>query len=274
MGLTMNDLKTVTWRRSKYETQLDEGDRLRKEIADDAELDLTEFAEDTYNGTFVVVEEPNEDDVDFLTAIRVLERWDRVAGRGTVPARRGAEHRAVLEILPFALATLANDPQTTSEILSLCMKLLRYERSMTPAVCRYLITRNDDDAVLAAFDRLLRGTWYLNDWQTWWLQQPMARISGFGSGSRAAKRIEWLRQSLKSAEHTPILHANAALTLARFQQINVGEILQMYDRSSNVVRPVLVAAIGLLRPMDNIRRSVVDDSQLHRWIYDWAAQNA
>jgi hypothetical protein len=63
---------------AEYEEQLNEGDRLRKEIADDAELDLTEFAEDPYEGTFIVVEEPDEDDVDFLTSIRVLERWDRV----------------------------------------------------------------------------------------------------------------------------------------------------------------------------------------------------
>jgi RNA-directed DNA polymerase len=274
MGLAMNDLKTVTWRRSRYEEQLDEGDRLRVEIAEEAELDLTEFAEDTYNDTVVVVEEPDEEDVDFLTSVRVLERWERVAGRGTVSTRRIAEHRAILDILPLALATLANSPNTTPDILSLCTKLLRYERGMTPAVGRYLITCNDDDAFLAAFDTLLRGKWYLNSWQTWWLQQPIARIPGFVSGPRAAKRIEWARQALKSAEHTPILHAHAALTLARLQQVSAEEILRMYDRSSNVVRPVLVAAIGLLRPSNSIRRSVVDESQLHKWVYDWAAQNA
>jgi hypothetical protein len=274
MGLTVNDLKTVTWSRSKYVEQLDEGDRLRAEIAEEAELDLTEFDEDAYDSEPVVIEKPDPDEVNLLTSFRVLDRWARIAGRGTVAARRNAEHRAIVEILPFALAALANEQEITSEILTLCMRMLRFERTMTPAVGRYLIGRDDDEAVLAAFDKLLRSNWYLNGWQTWWLQQPLARMPGFASGRGAARRLRWTREALTSAEHTPILRAHAALTLARLRQIRAEEILSIYDRSSDAVRPVLVAAIGLLNPSNSIRRSVVDESQLHRWVYDWAALSA
>ena len=144
------------------------------------ELDLTEFNEGEYDED--VAEEPDPDEVSIMTAILVLERWNRVAGRGTVAASWKAEHRAVVELLPFAFGTLEALPATTTRILSLCMKMLRFERTMTPAVGRYLTGRNDEANLLAAFDRLLRSRSYLNGWQTWWLQQPVARLPGFASG--------------------------------------------------------------------------------------------
>lgn len=119
------------------------------------------------------------DEINALTATLVLERWARVAGKGTVADRRKAEHRAIVELLPYALTTLGTDPGSTAEILSLCMRMLRFERTVTPAVARYLVERDDDSAVLAAFDRLLRSRSYLNGWQTWWLQQPVARLAGW-----------------------------------------------------------------------------------------------
>ncbi|MGO9297040.1 MAG: RNA-directed DNA polymerase [Streptosporangiaceae bacterium] len=274
MGLTVNDMKTITWRRSKYEEQLDEADRLRQEIADEADLDLTEFYEAPYDEDLVVELLPDPDEVNYETAFRVLNRWARVAGRGIVAARRKAEHSAIVELLPFALATLGINPGTTPEILALCTKMLRFERTMTPAVGRYLTGCGDDAAVLAAFDRLLGSQSYLNGWQTWWLQQPVARLPGFASGPGATGRLRWARRALTSAEHTPLLRAHAALTLARQKQIRVEELLSIYDRSSSAVRPVLVAAIGLLKPANSIRRSVTDESELHRWVYEWTALNA
>ena len=272
MGFTVNDMKTITWGRSKYEDQLDEADRLRQEIADEAELDLTEFEEGEYDEE--IIEEPDPDEVNVLTAILVLERWAKVAGRGTVAARRKAEHRAIVELLPFALGTLGAESVTLPEILTLCMKMLRFERTMTPAVGKYLTGRNDDSQVLAAFDRLLTSRSYLNGWQTWWLQQPVARLPAFASGRGAAGRLRWAQDALTSAEHTPVLHAHAALTLARQKQITCERLLAIYDRSSSAVRPVLVAAIALLKPPQNVQRSVTDESELHRWVYEWAALHA
>ena len=149
MGLTVNDHKTVPWRRAKYEAHLDEADALRQEIADEAELDLTEFDMDKYD--LVVTTPPDKNDVDVLASAGVLERWESVAGRrGLVPDRRKAEHRAVLELLPAALATLGTKPGARSWILATCMRLLRYEQTATPAVGRYLIGQNDQGPVLDA----------------------------------------------------------------------------------------------------------------------------
>jgi hypothetical protein len=151
------------------------------------------------------------------------------------------------------------------------MLLLRYERTMTPAVATYLTSRHDEQDVIAAFDKLLRSKSYLNGWQAWWLQQPLARLVGFANGDGATRRLAWARAVLISAESTPVLRAEAARTLARHGRIDLRELLEIYDRSSNIVRPVLSGAIALLKPGKDIRSAVAGDSKLNEWAYDWAA---
>jgi RNA-directed DNA polymerase len=270
IGLSINDLKTVTWGRTKYEAHLDDADELRREIAEEAKLDLTVFDSNPYGDTDDI-EEPDQVDVDLLSAFRVVERWTKIAGRGNVPLRRRAEHRAVVELLPYALATLGSKPTSSPEILRHCTRMLRFERTLTPAVARYLATRQDGVLVLDAFDGLIRSTAYLNGWQTWWLQPPVARLPDFASGPGAKRRLGWARAALTSAEHTPVLRAEAARTLARHKAIDLSEMLSIYDRSSNIVRPVLVAGIALLKPTAAIRHAVTGDSQLNAWVYEWAA---
>ena len=116
---------------------------MRQQIADEAELDLTEFNTDTYGGV-IVTEPPDYEDVEILSAVRVLERWTKVAGRGRVAQQRRPEHRAVVELLPYALSTLRRQPGTVPKILDHCMRLLRYERTMTPTVATYMLDRGDD----------------------------------------------------------------------------------------------------------------------------------
>jgi len=273
LGLTVNDAKTVTWKRNRYVDSLDVAEELRRQIADDAELDLTDYESDPYDAAVVSIP-PEQSDVDELAAKRILERWAKVAGRGVVAARRRAEHRAVLDLVPFALVTLTRSQQTDVEVLAHCMKLLRFERTMTPDVGKYLINRNDDHMVLGAFDQLLRARSYLNGWQTWWLQQPVARLSDFATGAGSQRRLKWAQNALTNSEHSPVLRAHAALTLARHRRIKVDELLSLYDRSSTTVRPVLVAAMALLKPQKNIQRAVTDDSQLHKWVYQWSATSA
>lgn len=270
IGLTVNDHKTVPWRRPKYKAYLDAVDVFRQEIAGEAKLDLTKFDVDGYDDS-VVATPPVERDVDPLTSARVLERWESVAGRrGPAPARRRAEHRAVLDLLPFALKTLGTELSTNSGVLRTCMQLLRYEQTMTPAAARYLSSRDDEDQVLGAFDRLLRSRGYISGWQTWWLQQPIARLAGFATGYGSRTRLRWAHNALSTAEHTPLLQAHAAMTLARHRQINLDKLLSIYARSSTTVRPVLAASIALLKPSTSVARTVKDDSILHKWVYDHA----
>ena len=100
----------------------------------------------------------------------------------------------------------------------------------------------------------------------------MARLPVFASGSGSKRRLGWARAALTSAEHTPVLRAGAARTLARHKTIDLDEMLSIYDRSSNIVRPVLVAGIALLKPTAAIQQAVTGDSQLNSWVFDWVAQ--
>lgn len=221
-----------------------------------------------------MVDAPGREDVEILAAVRVLDRWAAVAGRGRVAQQRRAEHRAIVELLPYALSTLGRQPGTLPHVLEHCMGLLRFERTMTPAVATYLLERDDDAAVIAAVDKLLRSRSYLNGWQTWWLQRPVARLDGFASGDGAQRRLRWARRALTSAEHTSVLRAEAARTLARHGQIGLDELLGIYDRSSDIVRPVLAGAVALLEPAADVRRAIVGDSRMNQWAFDWAAQFA
>ncbi|GAB4062474.1 hypothetical protein GCM10028777_02330 [Angustibacter speluncae] len=271
LGLTVNELKTVTWGAAKYKDHLDEADRLRHEIADEAEIDLTQYNLE-YDGT-VVAEPPTQHQIDAHASVLVLERWARVAGRGRVAIARKAEHRAVLDLLPAALAQLSADRETDPRVLDLCNRLLRFERTTTPAVASYLTTR-DDAEVLGSFDRLLKSRPYLNGWQTWWLQQPMTRHAGFATGPGAKGRVEWARTALVAADHTPVLRAHAALVLARHRKVDEAELLAIYDRSSVTVRPVVAAAVALLKPSAAVRYAVTGDSALNRWTYEWSELHA
>lgn len=272
VGLTVNDLKTVTWTAGKYTANLDRAEALRTEIAAEAELDLTQFETD-YDG-IVVAAPPDRGDVDALAAIRVLERWDKIAGRGLTTQANRPEHRAVVELLPAALKTLEADAATDPDVLALCMKVLRYERTATPAVASYLVTKNDEAAVVGAFDKLLAAKAYLNGWQVWWLQQPVARHAGFASGPGSKARRAWAVDALTVAEHSPVLRAHAALTLARLGMLDSAELLSLYDRTNATLQPVIAAAIALCRPAADVAAAVRGDSLLHAWAYDWASLHA
>lgn len=234
-GLTVNDLKTVTWTAAKYTEGLDRAEELRDAIAAEAELDLTKFESD-YNGV-IVGEPPDREEVNVLASIRVLERWDRVAGRGRTTQANRPEHRAVVKLLPTALKTLEAEPATDVDVLALCMKILRYEKTATPAVASYLVTRNDESAVISAFDKLLAAKAYLNGWQTWWLQQPLARHAGFAIGRGAKARRAWVQDALTAAQDRPVLRAHAALTLARLGMVDTATLLPLYDRTNATLRP-------------------------------------
>lgn len=143
---------------------------------------------------------------------------------------------------------------------------------MTPSVGAYLASRLDRRLAIDAFDLLLKSETYLNGWQTWWLQHPVARLPEFVTGKGAAQRLDWERRALTSAELTTVLRAEVAHTLAGHKEIEVDDLLGIYDRTSNVTRPVLASAVALLKPPAQVKKAIVGDSQLNAWCYERAEE--
>src|SRR6266700_7447874 len=174
MGLAINDSKTITWKRGSYETSLHEADALRQRIANEANLNLTQFDYDEYSDDISEVPpEPNE--VERMAAESILERWSKLAGYGVRTGPRKGEYRALRELGTLALATLSGDPETNPIVLQNILRLLRFERTFTPIFARYLGERDDAAMVLDAFDKLLKSRAYLNGWQAWWLEHTVAK---------------------------------------------------------------------------------------------------
>lgn len=263
-GLTVNDQKTLTWGKAKYEDQIEFARALREEITGEEDPDIEPDYEDEDGESTPAF--------DWIVAEDILERWTAIAGRSRVSKRRRAEHRVIVDLIPEALKVLANEGRANEDLVRDSIKLLRFERTVTPSVGRYLSSVRDEMLLLNGFDKLLRSRSYLNGWQTWWLQQPVARLSGFASGSGSTRRLNWARAAFRSAEHSPVLRAEAARTLARHGEIKLEELLAIYDRSNDITRPALASAIALLRPSRNIRNAIAGDSKMNLWTYEWATQ--
>lgn len=276
LGLVLNDSKTLTWTYSKYREHQDRDEELRQEIAEEAEIDLTQARDEEYEPeVLALISSEHDDEVEALSAVKVLERWNRIAGKGRVADKKRVEYYALLQLIPLAFSDLSDAWTSDPEVIETCMRMLRYEQTMTPPVCRYLTTlHGHDQEMLASFDKLLRGKAYFTGWQSWWLQQPLSKISGLDSGVGSVRRLRWLSNAYRNLDHSPVLRAHAAVTLARLGQVDSDELLRVYDRTSPVVRPVIAGAIGLLKPNSVMRKAVTSDSKLDELAFKWGVDNA
>ena len=141
---------------------------------------------------------------------------------------------------------------------------------MTPAVCRYLSACDDEDLLLAEFDRMLRADAYLNGWQMWWLQAPLARLETLLEGPGQKRRLAWLNNALSSGDIYPIVRASVVHTLARHKQIDLQDVLAMHRRADQISRPTYIAAAALLKPNPGITSALRGDDPLLSCVFDWA----
>lgn len=271
-GLILNDSKLLTWSKSAYVEHLDEADNLREQIVKEAGLNIESFYFEEYDDQFDFPDD--ETDVQNAAAFLILDKWADIAGDGRVDDDDRAEHRALLQLLPSAFNMLGVSGDDADDPLPIVMKMLRFEQMMTPYISRFLMRYENEDRILSQFDKLLEEEAYLTGWQTWWLQQPLSRIPSFSSGDKGEARSEWVHNAYHNAERSPMLRAQAAMTLARHNQIGEDDLLRVYDRSSPVTRPVVVAAIALRKPSKPVERAVTGDSQLNRMVFEWAKVHA
>lgn len=263
LGFTLNDSKIVTWKRASYEKSLDAADALRDKLSDEVG-----FVFDEYDDDSVV----SEEEADTEGALAVLGLWEEVAGKGVVSEEHRATHRSLLELLPRALGSLTATAHDDQDAVHVAFDLLRFEQTLTPNVCRYLASVPTKEYVLTAFDEFLDDEGYLTDWQSWWVQAPFRKIEKYAS---SRKRREWLDGVFAKTEHAPLVRAETALTIASLSPsaIDSGALIGLYDRASRVERPSVVAALAKSGVSGSIRKAVIADSALHKWIFAQVAGN-
>lgn len=266
LGLTLNDSKIVTSKRATYEKSLEEGDKLREEIAGEVGFAFDEYDEDN---------EAREDEADTDVALTILERWQKIAGTGELVEADQATHRTLLDLLPRALGALRAKAHDDPFAIEVAFSLLRFEQTLTPNVCRYLAAVPTKGAVVSAFDKFLQGDRYLTDWQAWWLQIPLRGVA-LSDGMGGPARLEWLNKIYRSAEHAPLIRAETALTMAAFGHAEASEqeLVRRYDRATRVERPTFVAALATAGVSTAMRNAVVADSPLHEWIFNAVESHA
>jgi hypothetical protein len=269
-GLLLNDFKTFTWKRGNYEERLEHVEKLRQDIADEAEIDLQVWTAGQYEEPDEVEVDPN--DVAVLASTRLLDLWRDIAGEGEVAPEQRDTHLAVLQLLPQALAILVPDPDDLADTLDILFQILRFEQVLTPAVCGYLTTVTDQAQLFAALDRFLQMDPYLSDWQMWWVLNLYGGFPGFTSGAGGATRLQWATSTYDRTAPGTLIRAHAALNLARLGALAVDRLMTDYDTSSPTARSTLAAAIAIAQPPPQIEAAVRADSQLHAWIFDVVQQ--
>lgn len=263
LGLTLNDSKTVIRRGETYQSSLEARDELLREVGEEAQLDLTAVHLGRgYDPDEVDLE---QDDVATAALMKLLGRW----AEHDDDVRRSS---ILSQLMPFTLSHLPADVESPT-VLAACMKMLRTEQALTPAVTGYLLrsTDTDEGTVLTAFDDLLALNPYLTPWQAAWVTPALSRCLGFASGPGGQARADWLRSIWTDGRAAEPMRAAVASGLARHRVVSVDELLAAFETFSQTSRPALAAAIGLtgVRANSGKARSVKANDQLSSWMFDF-----
>ena len=269
IGLTLNDSKTVIRRGDTYEASLKRREVLLKQVADEADLDLTgvRLARGYDQGND---DEPEQDPVTSAALRKLVARWaahDDNTGHANI----------LTQLMPTVLSRLSVDSDA-DVVLPACMEMLRTDQALTPAVATYLLraTVANESKVLAAFDGLLSRNPYLTPWQAAWLTPVLVRSQSFATAAGGQARSNWLRSVWEDGRAPEPVRAAVASGLARHRLVTADDQLGAYERFSQTSRPALAAAVGLtgLRANSGKARSVTANDQLSALMFTWGKSMA
>ena len=268
IGLTLNDSKTVIRRGDTYEASLKRREVLLKQVADEADLDLTgvRLARGYDQGND---DEPEQDPVTSAALRKLVARW---------AAHDNTGHANILtQLMPTVLSRLSVDSDA-DVVLPACMEMLRTDQALTPAVATYLLraTVANESKVLAAFDGLLSRNPYLTPWHAAWLTPVLVRSQSFATAAGGQARSNWLRSVWEDGRAPEPVRAAVASGLARHRLVTADDLLGAYERFSQTSRPALAAAVGLtgLRANSGKARSVTANDQLSALMFTWGKSMA
>lgn len=227
LGLTLNDYKTRTPGINTYfaaNTTLEVEDGEAGFNPEDAEVVISDY--------------PEDDETSLTEAKLTLERLDSDNPAAKINLRSLTAEDA--RSLRRALSSLARlkDPSG----LPYVNRLFFFVQTLTPRLCRYLLSVGDVDGsgVSATWDSLMRND-DLSDWQAIWLLYT-AREALLLNGN--PERSKWAESQQR--RRSPVLAAEAALTLAAIGHGEIGNLDQALRLEPGVLSPWYVLAIRYL----------------------------
>lgn len=288
LGLVLNEGKTSTPRRARYEQSLADVQVAENELFDAVGVDHGGVAaffaaiDSAYGGDDADAEDdtilrflpgeahdetdPLEDLDDDLkpssdqiaVAARVIEIW-----QGPEPFFAGWSGSVWSALLRKALATLesAEDPVGVDATIG----LLVTESALTPQVCTYLIAvgRQEPRIVHRVLDELCRKD-IVSVWQSLWIAYLAGSVPG---GTSNQVHVAWLRRQVESPHQA--VAAEAALALARRRLLTVDMGARAYGQAAPAHRAT--AALALAAAHGAARTEFVPNDQLENWLATYVA---
>lgn len=294
LGLVLNELKTATPGREKYEASLSAArDRERQLFAslDVDVLDELDFGE--YSDVAPLspdgrrdslLDEPGSDEANGLrddesddlvpvsptqiaAAIAVVKAWIEEVEDDDPQRSERARITAALLGRGLRVLTRAGDPSVLEHVAH----VLVYEPSLTPTVARYIrhCGRVDGEFTRHALDGICDKP-ILSAWQALWVASVAGDLPKQGGGSEFP-HVSWLRQQVES-RHSG-LAAESTLALARRGLIGAGEVTAALARVPALHRPTVLLALTAIGE-DELAKKAADtelDRVRIRWGFDHLA---
>ena len=267
LGLVLNELKTSTPKRERYEHSL--GAEHEREHQLFASLDVEELED------LISTEYSDEDDMtEPASPGSLLEETD--FDEGDVSVSPEVEDAEVVSATQLAAARKvvgiwaeeeedeetqrAEHAEITAKLLGRALRvfglggdpfalehapaMLVYEPSLTPTIARYLrsLGRHARRPTREALDDICQSG-IVSAWQAAWIAYAAGELPRKRGGAQLA-HVVWLRQQLRSDR--PILRSEAALALARRRLIRPDELLEVMQGLPSMHRPTLLLALAAL----------------------------
>jgi RNA-directed DNA polymerase len=256
LGLTLNDAKTLTPGREKYQEWKDATEKTWEAVQQAVSFDLQQAKIIMYADEW----EPDgdEDSVAVEAADRALDLWQEHHEHPDDDER--ASDHVYRELLTTALYIMRNAGDARG--LRVCGSALGAERSITPQVARYLESLAPDGSVTELIEERV-SRFYLTPWQELWLLSPLLAASELPSSV-----AEWA-SSRTSNQYPSILRARASLVLARHGLTGAANVASLYEELHPAANSDSVAALALLSgDSDPLLKAVAGETPFNRWIVD------
>lgn len=292
LGLVLNELKTSTPRRLKYEasltavedrerelfTSLDVEELEEPDFGDygnlgwvgeldrpDVLLDESDFDEGEVGSTDDTDSPAMVSDAQLAAARKVLQLWEEEEEDEETQRAEWAQVTARLLGRALRVLSIGHDTSALEHVAA----LLVYEPSLTPTISRYLHSCAGPHrrAARDTLDEVCRSG-IVSPWQAVWVAYVAGELPKKRGGDDLP-HVAWLREQLQSPY--PVLRAESAMALARRGLVGADTLRNLLPLLPPSHRPTILIALAALGAETAATNAA--DSELDRLRVQWALES-